>query len=55
MGCGGRALRGADVTSAERGGHSPRLPGGHPAPHAVHRALLARQADLELVPLEILP
>lgn len=42
-------------TSAERGGHSPRLPGGHPAPHAVHRALLARQADLELVPLEILP
>lgn len=50
-----RAGLGLGLTSAERGGHSPLLPGGHPAPHAVHRALLARQGHLELAALEILP
>lgn len=46
---------GLDVTSAERGRHSPLLTWGHPAPHAVHRALLPCEGDFELAPLEILP
>lgn len=46
---------GAAVTSAERGRHSPLLTGRHPAPHAVHRALLPREGNLQLAALEILP
>lgn len=44
-----------DVTSAQGGWHSALLPGRHPAPHAVHRALLPCQRHFELAALEILP
>lgn len=44
-----------EVTSAEGGGHSPLIPWGHPAPHAVHRALFPCEADFELAALEVLP
>lgn len=50
-----RSPREAGVTSTERGRHPPLIPWGHPAPHAVHRALLPREADFELAALEVLP
>lgn len=44
-----------NVTSAQRGRHSSLLTWGHPASHAVHRALLPCEGNFELAPLEILP
>lgn len=52
---GGGGPGGLDVTSAERWRHSPLLTWGHPASHAVHGALLPREGNFELAPLEILP
>lgn len=46
---------GSPRTSAEWGRHSPLLPGGHPASHAVHGTLLPCQGDFELAALEVLP